>query len=437
MSKQLLFFILFVLVVEYYSFVAARSVIRHTSSGFQLVLNMLYGVLSLAVLWSFYVMPHGFRTAWPSLTLKYIVNILIGVFLGKVLIAAILLLTDLIMVIPNIISFLFSFKHHPVGSPPDGSRFISRFTFISQMALFLGGALTSGLAYGMTNRYRYKIRRIRVKLKDLPAEFKGLKVAQISDIHSGSFDNPEAVSEGVASIMKENPDLILFTGDLVNNKAEEIVPYMDVFKVLKAPFGVYSVLGNHDYGDYVSWPSDEAKKQNLERLKQHHADMGWRLLLNEHVILERNNQQIVLIGIENWGARGFTKYGDMKKAVAGLENSTVPVKILLSHDPSHWDAQVRKDYQDIALTLSGHTHGMQFGIEIPGFKWSPIQYLYKQWAGLYQEQNQYLYVNRGFGFLGYQGRLGILPEITVIEFQLALTIFTKFQRINPHSQGES
>jgi predicted MPP superfamily phosphohydrolase len=415
MSKQFLFFCIFILVVEYYSFVAMRSVLRNTSSSFQLGMYVLYWVLTLAVLWSFYAMPHWFRTVWPSLTVKYIVNVLIGVFLGKVLIAAILLLTDIIMVIPNMVSFFFSFKNHPAGSPPDGSRFISRFAFISQTALFLGAALTTGLAYGMTNRYSYKIRRIRVLLKDLPEEFKGLKIAQISDIHSGSFDNTEAVLEGVTSIMKEKPDLILFTGDLVNNKAEEIVPYIDIFKVLKAPLGVYSVLGNHDYGDYVSWPSDEAKKENLEQLKQHHAAMGWRLLMNEHVILERNVEQLALIGIENWGARGFTKYGDMEKAVAGLENSNIPVKILLSHDPSHWDAQVRKDFQDISLTLSGHTHGMQFGIDIPGFKWSPVQYLYKQWAGLYQEQNQYLYVNRGFGFLGYQGRLGILPEITMIE----------------------
>jgi uncharacterized protein len=415
MSKQFLIFGLFILVVEYYSFVAMRSVLRNTSSEFQLGMYILYGGLSLAVLWSFYAMPHWFRTAWPSLTVKYIVYILIGVFLGKVLIAFILLLTDLIMVIPNIISFFFSFKHHPAGSPPEGSRFISRLTFISQSALFLGALLTTGLAYGMTNRYRYKIRRVRVQLKGLPAEFKGMKIAQISDIHSGSFDDPNSVSAGIVSIMNEKPDLILFTGDLVNNKAEEIVPYIDVFKVLNAPLGVYSVLGNHDYGDYVSWPTDEAKKQNLELLKQHHANMGWRLLMNEHVILERNSQQLALIGIENWGARGFTKYGDMEKAVAGLKDQNIPVKILLSHDPSHWEAQVRKDYTDIALTLSGHTHGMQFGIEIPGFKWSPVQYMYKQWAGLYQEQNQYLYVNRGFGFLGYQGRLGILPEITIME----------------------
>lgn len=415
MSKQFLIFGLLILVVEYYSFVAVRSVVRNASIGSPLTILIFYGILSLAVLAVMYIMPQWFRTTWPSLALKYTVNVIIGVFLGKILVAFFMLLTDLIMIIPNTFSFLYSFKNHPVGNPPEGSRFISRFTFISQTALILGAALTSGLAYGMTNRYRYKIRRVQVKLNGLPEEFKGLRIAQISDIHSGSFDDPEAVSEGVASIMNEKPDLILFTGDLVNNRAEEIEPYIEVFKAMEAPLGVYSVFGNHDYGDYVPWPSDEAKVQNLERLKLHHASMGWRLLLNEHVILERNNQQIALIGIENWGARGFTKYGDMKKAVAGLENSDIPVKILLSHDPSHWDAQVRQEYPDISLTLSGHTHGMQFGIDIPGFQWSPVQYLYKQWAGLYQEQNQYLYVNRGFGFLGYQGRVGILPEISMIE----------------------
>ena len=326
-----------------------------------------------------------------------------------------MLFADILMIIPNVISFLFSFKNHPVGSPPEGSRFISRFTFISQTALLIGGALTASLAYGMSNRYRYQFKNVKLSLKDLPDEFKGLRIIQISDIHSGSFDDPEAVTKGVEAIMQEKPDLILFTGDLVNDRAMEIVPYLKVFNQLKAPLGVYSVLGNHDYGDYISWPSEKEKKENLEMLKQHHSDLGWRLLVNEHVLLERNNCQIALIGIENWGARGFTKYGDMKKAVAGLEGIEVPVKILLSHDPSHWEAEVRKDYQDIALTLSGHTHGMQFGIDIPGFKWSPVQYVYKQWAGLYQQENQYLYVNRGFGFIGYQGRLGVLPEITLIE----------------------
>jgi len=414
-SKQLLFFGLFVLVVEYYSFVAVRTVLRPTNGNLHWWLLSLYAVLTLVTLWSLYAFPHYGRSLWPSVSLKYLVNIFIGVFIGKVIIAIIMLLADMIMAIPNLVSFFFSFKNHPAGSSPEGSRLIGRFTFISQTALLIGGLLTTGLVYGMRNRYRYKLTRLKLSLKNLPDEFKGLRIIQISDIHSGSFDDPSAVAEGVEAIMREKPDLILFTGDLVNDRADEIVPYIKVFNQLNAPLGVYSVLGNHDYGDYVRWSSDEEKKQNLERLKQHHAEMGWRLLVNEHVVLERNKKQIALIGIENWGARGFTKYGDMKKAVAGLENSNVPIKILLSHDPSHWEAEVRKDYQDIALTLSGHTHGMQFGIDIPGFKWSPVQYVYKHWAGLYQEENQNLYVNRGFGFIGYQGRLGILPEITLIE----------------------
>jgi uncharacterized protein len=414
-SKQLLIFVLFVLVVEYYSFVAVRTVLRHTNGSFNWWLFSFYVILSLVTLWSLYAFPHYGRSSWPSVSLKYFVNIFIGVFIGKVLVAVFMLLADILLIIPNLVSFFFSFKNHPVGSPPDGSRFIGRFTFISQAALLIGGVLTAGLVYGMKNRYRYKLTRLKLSLKNLPDEFKGLRIIQISDIHSGSFDDPTAVAEGVDAIMREKPDLILFTGDLVNDRADEIVPYLKIFNQLKAPLGVYSVLGNHDYGDYVRWPSDEEKKRNLEKLKQHHADLGWRLLVNEHVLLERNKQQIALIGIENWGARGFTKYGDMKKALAGLENFDVPVKILLSHDPSHWEAEVRKNYRDIALTFSGHTHGMQFGIDIPGFKWSPVQYVYKHWAGLYQEENQYLYVNRGYGFIGYQGRLGVLPEITLIE----------------------
>ncbi|KOH42561.1 metallophosphoesterase [Sunxiuqinia dokdonensis] len=415
-SKPLLFFGLFILAVEYYSFVALRTVLKSTNSNFQWGLFILYAVLSLAILWSFWALPNYGKSAWPSLALKYTVNILIGVFLGKTLVAAIMLIGDLLLVIPNTVKFLTQFRSSPADGVPGGARFISRFTFISQTALLLGAVLTSGLVYGMTNRYRYQIRRVRLPIPSLPDAFKGLRIVQISDIHSGSFDDPDAVAEGVASILDQKPDLILFTGDIVNDKAEELAPYLQVFKKLNAPLGVYSVLGNHDYGDYVSWSSDEAKKQNLEQLKQHHAAMGWRLLMNENVVLEHRGQDLALIGIENWGAKaGFPKYGDLQKATAGLENGDVPLKILLSHDPSHWEAEVRKSYPDIALTLSGHTHGMQFGIDIPGFKWSPVQYVYDQWAGLYQQENQFLYVNRGFGFIGYQGRLGILPEITVIE----------------------
>jgi predicted MPP superfamily phosphohydrolase len=415
MINKLIIFGLVVLLIEYYSFVAVRSAIKQTPDSIHGYLFLLYIILSLVTLCGFFALSHYGRGAWPSVTLKYAVNMLVGVFIGKFLVATILLFTDVALLIPNLISFASSFKSHPIGSPPEGSRFMSRFTFISQLALGVGALLTLGLGYGIRNRYRYQLKRLKLSLKDLPSEFKGLRIIQISDIHSGSLDDPEAVAKGVDLIMREKPDLIFFTGDLVNNQAEEVIPYLKIFSQLKAPMGVFSVLGNHDYGDYVSWPSEEAKKENLDALKQHHADLGWRLLLNEHVLLERNNQQIALIGIENWGARGFTKYGDMKKAVAGLEHVNAPIKILLSHDPSHWEAEVRKEYRDISLMLSGHTHGMQFGIDIPGFKWSPVQYVYKQWAGLYQEENQSLYVNRGYGFIGYQGRLGILPEITLIE----------------------
>jgi predicted MPP superfamily phosphohydrolase len=283
------------------------------------------------------------------------------------------------------------------------------------MALIVGGIALGGFIWGITNRYRYKIRRVRLAFGNLPEAFKGMKIVQISDIHAGSFDRHEAVARGVQQVMAESPDIIFFTGDLVNNKADEVQPYVDIFSQLKAPLGVYSTLGNHDYGDYVQWPSAQAKTKNLEWLKETHGKMGWRLLMNEHVLLEKGNDRIAVLGIENWSAKAnFPKYGDLSRAHAGL-GKDIPFKILLSHDPSHWDAQVRKQFPDINLTLSGHTHGMQFGVEIPGLKWSPVQYVYQKWAGLYREGAQYLYVNRGFGFLGYPGRLGILPEITVIE----------------------
>jgi predicted MPP superfamily phosphohydrolase len=215
--------------------------------------------------------------------------------------------------------------------------------------------------------------------------------------------------------MQQKADIIFFTGDLVNNEATETEPFIEILSRVKAPMGVFSTLGNHDYGDYKTWESPEAKVKNLQDLKDIHAQLGWKLMMNEHVALKKGDDEIALIGIENWGGNlNFPKYGDMKKAHAGTEK--YPVKLLLSHDPSHWEMQVRKDYKDVDITFSGHTHGFQFGIEIPGWiKWSPSQFVYKQWAGLYQQGDQKLYVNRGFGFLGYPGRVGIMPEITVLE----------------------
>lgn len=250
---------------------------------------------------------------------------------------------------------------------------------------------------------------------NLPAAFEGLKLVQISDVHSGSLQDISAVNKGIDLILAQNPDLIFFTGDLVNDRATEMGPLKSSFARLKAPMGVYSTLGNHDYGDYVQWPSAADKQANLQALMQVHKDMGWDLLMNEHRVLEKNGEKIAVVGIENWGAKGrFPKYGKMEEAVKGTEN--IPFKLLLSHDPSHWDAQVKPQYPDIDIMFSGHTHGMQFGLENPYFKWSPVKWMYKQWAGLYEDGAQKLYVNRGFGFIGYPGRVGIMPEITVIEF---------------------
>ena len=263
----------------------------------------------------------------------------------------------------------------------------------------------------------YRVRRQTVKLPNLPASFDGLKIAQLSDIHSGSFFNKKAVRGGVEMVLAEKPDVIFFTGDLVNNEASEVMEYIDVFNKLKAPLGVYSITGNHDYGDYHRWASAEAKQKNFNDLKEAHRLLGFDLLMNQHRFLESGGEKIAIIGIENWGGRGFAKYGKLDEAYRGTEEASV--KLLLSHDPSHWDAQVRPLYHDIDLMFAGHTHGFQFGVELGNFKWSPSQYAYKQWAGLYQEGSQYLYVNRGFGYLGYPGRIGMPPELTIIELKRA------------------
>ncbi len=293
---------------------------------------------------------------------------------------------------------------------------ISRSDFLSKAAL-VASAVPLGLsAYGViSGAHDYRVKRITLKLPNLPKSFDGIRIGQISDIHSGSFWNKTAVKGGAEMLMKEKPDLIFFTGDLVNNESVEVKEYIPIFEKLKAPFGVFSITGNHDYGDYHAWPSAEAKKQNFKNLIEAHKLLGYDLLMNENRIIEQGSDKLAIIGIENWGAGRFAKYGKLDKAYAGTEEASA--KILLSHDPSSWDAIVRLNYEDIDLTLSGHTHGFQFGVEIANFKWSPSQYVYKQWAGLYQQGDQSLYVNRGFGYLGYPGRIGMPPELTIIELK--------------------
>ncbi len=290
----------------------------------------------------------------------------------------------------------------------------------AKISLLLSGIPLVLMIYGiLRNRHRYKVHQIKVPIKGLPKGLSGLKIVQISDIHSGSFTDTAPLKKGIALINQAKADLVFFTGDLVNSVATEIEPYITVFDKIKAKFGVFAVLGNHDYGDYVRWPSKEAKISNLNRLMSIQKQMGWQLLMNENRLLTVNGEKIAVIGVENYsGSPRFAKYGQLDKAYSGSEAASL--KLLLSHDPSHWDAQIRPDFPEIDITFSGHTHGAQFGIEIEGiFKWSPIKYVYKQWAGLYQNGQQFLYVNRGFGYLGYPGRVGILPEITVMELQIA------------------
>lgn len=305
-------------------------------------------------------------------------------------------------------------KKHQESSQAE-SNTIPRSAFLSWTGTAIGFTLFGSLLKGFSNKYNYQIKKITLPFTTLPAAFHQFKILQISDIHAGSFDDKEAVRCGVELMLNENPDMIVFTGDLVNNRASEMDGYMEVFAQLKAPYGVFSIFGNHDYGDYVTWESDEVKKQNLNRLKEIHQQLGWRLLLNEHVSITKGESSIALLGVENWGAGSFSRYGNMAEAHRGSEH--YPFKILLSHDPSHWNAEVSKHYPTIDLTLSGHTHGLQFGVETSYFKWSPAQWFYKQWAGLYKENKQLLYVNRGFGFIGYQGRVGIMPEITVLKLE--------------------
>lgn len=407
------FFIILIsimLVLEFYVFQAVKMVVPPTAHRLRVIVAVTYWLIGLAILGTFVAMVFTNYDSWPKTLRIYALAIVVGTFLSLVLASLFLAVDDIRRGATWIIVRLF--RNPAPGTEADAEK-ITRSVFLSWLGIIFGGGLFSTLIYGFSNKHNYIIRRVVLNYTNLPEAFRGLKIVHISDIHSGSFMDKKAVEQGVEKIMHENADLVLFTGDLVNDYAHEMIEYMDVFDKLKADMGVYSVLGNHDYGDYVRWSDAATKAANLERLKNVHSELGWKLLMNENVVFEKNGHRIALLGIENWSAKSnFPKHGRLADAYAGTEN--IPFKILMSHDPSHWDAEIRPKFSDIDLTLSGHTHGMQFGIEIPGFKWSPVQYMYKQWAGLYEEGNQKLYINRGFGFIGYPGRVGILPEITVI-----------------------
>ncbi|MES2838002.1 MAG: metallophosphoesterase [Bacteroidota bacterium] len=412
MNYRFLIILLIAIAIDIYFYQAIATVIKNISPSkrnFIFYTYWSFTALGTGLILFGFIVPFA---DWPKFMRIYVTAFFFILLIAK-LIGSLFLLVDDVQRLIRGIARLFSAN----TSVSEAFR-VSRLQFLSSTAIVVAAIPFFSMIYGMIKGgFDIRIRKVVVKIKNLPDSFVGFKMAQVSDIHCGSFTNSEHFENAAKLIDNEKPDILFFTGDLVNDKAIETEGFIETFKKFKAPMGVYSVLGNHDYGDYAQWESAEIKQQNLQNLKEVHAKAGWKLLLNEHVELTKNNESIALLGVENWGARGFTKYGDLKKAYAGSEKYAT--KILLSHDPSHWDAQVRLQYPDIDLTLSGHTHGMQFGIEVAGIKWSPVKYIYKQWAGLYSENNQHIYVNRGLGFIGYPGRVGIWPEITIIELQQA------------------
>lgn len=342
-------------------------------------------------------------------------NLLIGLtftlVVSKIILGGIFLLIDLSRLILWVIDLIINqIQRNSTIANLEGRR-----SFLIKTGLALASIPFASFIYGITiGKYNFKVKKVSLSFPNLDPVFNGYKIVQISDIHSGSFDSRENVLKGVHMINDLDPDLVVFTGDLVNDRAEEIDHFIDIFKQIRSKDGIYSITGNHDYGDYVSWSSKEAKEENFQRLVQKHGEIGFEILMNENRKIQRGNHHINIVGIENWGLPPFPQKGDLNKALEGVDDQFT---LLLSHDPSHWDAQTLKHDNRVDLTLAGHTHGMQFGIEIPGIKWSPVKYKYPRWAGLYNENDQYLYVNRGFGFLGLPGRVGIWPEITIFELK--------------------
>ena len=396
------------LCIDWYFYQSVSTVMKNSSDNKKNIAAYIYwgfSIFSALLILSAVFFNY---TSFPKFVRVYCWAIVLVILLVKIVGCLFILTDDLIRL------FRWGFSYIPAADGVEKSHSISRLKFVNQIGLLVAALPFTALIYGMIKGgFDIRVKKTRLVLPNLPDAFNGLRIVQISDIHCGSFTSTAHFENAAKMIEMQKPDILFFTGDLVNDLASETDDFIETFSKMKAPMGTYSSLGNHDYADYITWDSKEAKAKNLEDLKAVHAKVGWRLLLNENVALERGGEKIALIGIENWGARGFTKYGNLKKAYEGAEN--FPVKILLSHDPSHWEAQVLKEYPNIDLTFAGHTHGMQFGVDLPHFKWSPVKYFYKQWSGLYEQAGQYLYVNTGLGFIGYPGRVGMLPEITVLE----------------------
>ena len=402
MLRWAIFIVIFVL-IDIYAFQAVRAAFRNRG------INAIYIITSIIVLANFiYQLKTSDRGINPKVNLA--IGLFLTLYIPKIVVLVIMFGEDIIRV-PQAF-----YKYFTEGNAAEGNYLPSRRKFLSQIALGLATIPFASFIYGMIiGKYNFKVLKYTLHFEDLPEAFDGYQITQISDIHSGSFDNKEKIEYAVDLVNEQQSDVILFTGDLVNNMAEEMLPWKDTFSRLEAKDGIFSILGNHDYGDYVRWESEEAKRQNLIDLEKVQQEIGFDLLRNESRFLEKDGQRLAIIGVENWG-RGFKQKGDLIKASSDISKDDF--KILMSHDPSHWEHQVIEDDYHYHLTLSGHTHGMQFGIEIPGWiKWSPVKWRYKYWAGIYKEKGQYINVNRGFGFLAFPGRVGIWPEITVIELK--------------------
>jgi predicted MPP superfamily phosphohydrolase len=396
------------LLLDWYVFSGLKTLVADwQSSRMRQLVTWGFLVISVGVTVVFIAGMGSFSTARGMTPFhEYMLSFFLVILISKLFFAIVLSIGDLGR-------FLYGIGNNVINTSKPGHPFFpGRRKFISELAVLIAALPFTSLIYAMIRgKYDYKLHKQTLYFDDLPQSFDGFTITQISDIHSGSFDNTTAVQRGIDLAKAQKSDLFVFTGDLVNNAAWEIEPYMDNFSQLKAPYGQFSILGNHDYGDYVQWDSDAEKAANLDKLKQHHKELGYHLLLDENVTIEKDGQKIALIGVQNWG-RGFIQIGDLDKALKGVDNNAF--KILLSHDPTHWEEKVRFNPVPIHLTLAGHTHGAQFGIEAAGLRWSPVQYRYLDWAGLGHHNDRYIYVNRGFGFLAFSGRLGIWPEITVI-----------------------
>lgn len=405
MLRWIIFLILFI-IIDIYAFQAVKTVTKNNG------LYLLYWLLSICIAGNFIYNYYGFnRTDGFNHAHAFAFGFLLVLVTPKIVLLLSMFMEDIFRIPQAIYRY---FNHSTIDK---GSYFPSRRQFVSNIALGVAAIPLASIIYGIyKGKYNFKVLNYTLTFEDLPAAFDGYKITQLSDIHAGSFDNIDKVKYAVNLVNKQKSDVILFTGDMVNDKANEMVPYIEVFNKLYAKDGKFSILGNHDYGDYAVWDSAAAKRKNLDDLKAIQKEIGFDLLLNEHRYLEKNGEKIALIGVENWGTGGFKQAGDLKKASQHIESKDF--KVLMSHDPTHWEKKVIQAPYHYHLTLSGHTHGMQFGIEIPGwFKWSPAKWRYKYWAGIYKEMGQYINVNRGFGYLAFPGRVGIWPEITVIELK--------------------